>query len=113
MKTVCLLTGLVVLLTVAVFLPSFVPARDTARLNSIIINLRILEGAKDQWALDRSKKTGEMPLESDLTLYLNNGRMPAVVVGESYKIHPVGSNSTAVAQVKLGSIPTGSAITIP
>ena len=46
-------------LLAAIAIPNFVKARENAQLNSIINNLRIVEGAKDQWALENKKGTGQ------------------------------------------------------
>src|SRR5437588_12583910 len=45
-------------LLAAIAIPNFVKARETAQLNSIFNNLRIIEGAKDQWALESKNGTG-------------------------------------------------------
>src|SRR2546425_8620416 len=49
-------------LLAAIAIPNFVKARETAQLNSIVNNLRIIEGAKDQWALEQKKGTGDVPV---------------------------------------------------
>ena len=46
-------------LLVAIGVPNFIRARDTARLNIIRKNLREIEAAKTQWALDNKKTTGD------------------------------------------------------
>jgi len=46
-------------LLAAIAIPNFVKARENAQLNSIFNNLRIIEGAKDQWALENKKGTGD------------------------------------------------------
>ncbi len=48
-------------LLAAIAIPNFVKARETAQLNSIVNNLRIIEGAKDQWALELKKGTDPAP----------------------------------------------------
>ena len=102
-------------LLAAIAIPNFVKARETAQLNSIINNLRILEGAKDQWALDQKKGTGEVPVAADVTPFLKNNSMPTAVVGETYNILAVGTSSTATlpGTVSLGSIAKGGTVTIP
>jgi hypothetical protein len=37
-------------------------AREQAQLNSVVNNLRITEGAKDQWALENNQGTGALPV---------------------------------------------------
>ena len=48
-----LAVGLVVLLLLAVLLPSYGPARVTESKNACINYLRQIDGAKEQWALER------------------------------------------------------------
>src|SRR5687768_18534460 len=102
-------------LLAAIAIPNFVKARETAQLNSIINNLRIVESAKDQWALEAKKGTGEVPVATDVQPYLKNNAMPTAVVGETYNINAVGVTATATlpAAVGLGSIAKGGTVTIP
>jgi prepilin-type N-terminal cleavage/methylation domain-containing protein len=89
-------------LLAAIAIPNFVKARENAQLNSIFNNLRIIEGAKDQWALENKKGTGD---STDLALisdYLK-GATVKPVVSEVYTTNPVGSPAYAVASVKLGT----------
>ena len=97
-------------LLAAIAIPNFVKARENAQLNSIINNLRIIEGAKDQWALENKKGTGDAV--ADLTVisdYLK-GATVKVVVNETYTPNPVGTAAQAVANVKLGTYTAGTAI---
>jgi len=71
-------------LLAAIAIPNFVRARESAQLNSIANNLRILEGAKEQWALENKKATTDAVTTGDLTTYLKNNTMPVAVVGETY-----------------------------
>src|SRR5256885_10615248 len=64
-------------LLAAIAIPNFVKARETAQLNSIVNNLRIIEGAKDQWALEQKKGTGDTPVATDIAPYLKNNTMPS------------------------------------
>lgn len=83
-------------LLAAIAIPNFVKARENAQLNSIFNNLRILEGAKDQWALENKKGTGDAVANvSTLSDYLKGGTIKAVV-GETYTPQDIGTNSIAV-----------------
>src|SRR6266498_2503581 len=74
-------------LLAAIAIPNFVRARESAQLNSILNNLRIIEGAKDQWALEMKKGTGTATIWSTDTdgigSYLKGGTIKEVV-GETY-----------------------------
>src|SRR2546423_3168037 len=45
-------------LLAAVAIPAFVKARDTAQLTGIFDNLRVIESAKDQWAMENKQGGG-------------------------------------------------------
>jgi prepilin-type N-terminal cleavage/methylation domain-containing protein len=99
-------------LLAAIAIPNFVKARENAQLNSIFNNLRIIEGAKDQWALENKKGTGDT-VGSIVTIsdYLKGGTVKPVV-GETYATTTVGAASTATlpATVRLGTYAAGAAI---
>jgi hypothetical protein len=56
--------------------------------NACINNLRQLDGAKQQWALENKKTRSEMPTEADLTPYLRTG-MPKCPAGGIYTLNAV------------------------
>src|SRR3989441_5068500 len=96
-------------LLAAIAIPNFVKARETAQLNSIFNNLRIIEGAKDQWALESKNGTGAT---TDLTIisdYLKGGTVKPVVT-EVYTTDVVGSPAHALPGVKLGTYASTSII---
>src|SRR5262245_61622778 len=90
-------------LLAAIAIPNFVKARENAQLNSIFNNLRIIEGAKDQCALENKKGTGDA-VGSLVTIsdYLKGGTVKPVV-GETYTVQEIGSPAKAVTPVKLGT----------
>ena len=98
-------------LLAAIAIPNFVKARENAQLNSIFNNLRILEGAKDQWALENKKGTGDAVTVNTVSDYLKGGTIKPVV-GESYDATTIGTPSTATLPlgVKLGTVPAGGVI---
>jgi prepilin-type N-terminal cleavage/methylation domain-containing protein len=101
-------------LLAAIAIPNFVRAREIAQLNSIVNNLRIIEGAKDQWALENKKGTGDVPPDAELATYMKNTNYPpTTVVGETYNKNPVGTAATAQTPVKLGTYTAGSTISLP
>ena len=88
-------------LLAAIAIPNFVRARESAQLNSIANNLRILEGAKEQWALENKKSTTDTVTTTDLTTYLKNNSMPQPVVQETYVVCTVSQLVTANTGVTL------------
>lgn len=58
-------------------------------LNGCINNLRQLDGAKQQWALENRKTATVIPAEQDVAAYLKNG-IPKCPGGGAYTLHTVG-----------------------
>jgi len=93
-------------LLAAIAIPNFVKARATSQANACINNLRQIDAAANQWALEKGKTTGSTAptLTSDLTPYIklnSNSLIPGCPAGGSYTVGTVG----AVPQVtcNLGS----------
>ena len=99
----------VVGLLAAIAIPNFVKARETAQYNAIMNNLRMIEGAKAQWALENRKRTGDLVTEQNLSAYLRGGKINPVA-GETYHLNPVGTPATATLSRKITSHPAGSVI---
>ena len=59
-------------LLAAIAIPNFVKARTTSQQNACINNLRQIDGAIQQWALEFKKNTTATVLEADVTPYLKN-----------------------------------------
>lgn len=76
----------------AIAIPNFVKARATSQQNACINNLRQLDAAKNQWALEKVKKTGDAPTKEDLLPYLR--KWPTCPQGGTYTIGPVGEAPT-------------------
>ena len=60
-------------LLAVIAIPNFVKARTTAQKNACINNLRQIDSAKQQWALENGKKSTDTPASTDLNPYI--GRM--------------------------------------
>ena len=63
-------------LLAAIAIPNFVRARTTAQKNACINNLRQMDGAKEQWALENKKKSTDTYTLADLNPYLKGGTTP-------------------------------------
>ena len=59
-------------LLAAIAIPNFVRARTTSQANACINNLRQIDGAKQQWALETKQATNATPAVSDVMTYLRN-----------------------------------------
>ncbi len=85
----------------AIALPNFVRARAAARKNACIANLKEIDGAKQEWALENKKADTEVPAETDLigpTLYIKTPPTcpldPNNTFDSSYALHAVKENPT-------------------
>lgn len=102
-------------LLAAMAIPKFVKARENSRLNVIYHNLREIDSAKDQWALEQKKVQGAAVNDvSDLSDYLRSGKINDVI-RENYIPNPVGTPPEAVlpSGVGLGSYAPGALIPAP
>ena len=64
--------------------------QEAADRNTCINNLRMIDAAKQQWALDKNKNLQATPSVQDLQPYFKNGIFPACPSGGSYTINAVG-----------------------
>jgi prepilin-type N-terminal cleavage/methylation domain-containing protein len=57
----------------AIAVPNLVQARTTSQTNACINNLREIDNAKQQWALENGKNSGDTPQPSEIQPYLGRG----------------------------------------
>ena len=57
-------------LLAAIAIPNFVRARQTSQTNACINNLRIIDAAKQQWALETGQATTATPSSANIVPYL-------------------------------------------
>jgi prepilin-type N-terminal cleavage/methylation domain-containing protein len=84
-------------LLAAIAIPNFVKARATSQANACINNMRQIDAAVNQWALEQHKTTGAAAptLTADLTPYIKlnaAGSIPSCPAGGSYTVGTVGKN---------------------
>jgi len=60
-------------LLAAIAIPNFVRARTQAQQNACINNLRQIDGAKQQWALENKKASSDTPSAANLQPYMGRG----------------------------------------
>ena len=72
-------------------IPNFVKARKLAQENACINNLRQLDAAKQQWALEKNKSVDARPTEEDLAPYLGSQKLRCPSGGH-YTLGAVGEN---------------------
>ena len=85
-------------LLAAIAIPNFVKARATSQANACINNLRQIDGAAQQWALEKGQSTGaSITFPGDLTPYIkmnSSGSLPPCPAGGSYNDATVGAIPT-------------------
>src|ERR1035437_795276 len=112
------LTELMIVVSIIGFLaslamPNLARARDTTRLNMIYSNLRALDSAKDQWALDNNKANGTSVDDiSVLSKYLRWGNLRDVL-NEPYVPNVIGPPPQAALPPGVSLRPFGPGATIP
>jgi prepilin-type N-terminal cleavage/methylation domain-containing protein len=99
-------------LLLAIAIPNFVKSRDTSQLTAVFNNLRLIETAKDQWALENKKGTGDPSDLLTLSDYLKGGTIKAVV-SEVYESNLIGSRPFATHTTRLGTFSAGDPIIAP
>ena len=81
-------------LLAAIAIPNFVKARTTAQMNACINNLRQIDGAIQEWALEMKKGETEAVIFDNIKGYLKNSVVcPAggTTFGDSYTITTVSA----------------------
>ena len=66
------------------------PAPEQVQTALCINNLRMIDGAKQQWALEKQKSAGALFTPADIAPYLPNKTVPACPAGGVYSLNPVG-----------------------
>jgi prepilin-type N-terminal cleavage/methylation domain-containing protein len=84
-------------LLAAIAIPNFVKARGTAQKNACINNLRQIDGAKEQWALENRASAGAN-VSTDATTgaysYIKGGVVPVCPAGGTYTPGAVNADPT-------------------
>jgi prepilin-type N-terminal cleavage/methylation domain-containing protein len=89
-------------LLAAIAIPNFVKARTTAQQNTCIANLKQIDGAKEQWALEKKQSTGATPDMTDLSPdYIKNTPACPASTG-NYTVNAIG---TAPACPEVATLP--------
>ena len=83
-------------LLAAIAIPNFVKARSTSQQNACINNLRQIDAAANEFALEQKKNTGDaITFPGDLTPYIklnSGGSLPPCPAGGTYACSLVGTN---------------------
>lgn len=89
---------LIIGILLAIAVPNFVKARESARTKSCIANLQQIQSAKQQWAMDNRKNAADVPATTDLYgsgKYVSGPAAgPACPSGGTYTIAAVDTDVT-------------------
>ena len=81
-------------LLAAIAIPNFVKARTQSQTNACINNLRQIDGAKQQWALENKKSDTDTPTEAEVQVYIKNETMPTCPSTGTYTVGAVNADPT-------------------
>jgi prepilin-type N-terminal cleavage/methylation domain-containing protein len=84
----------------AIAIPNFVKARTASQQNACINNLRQIDGAKQEWALEFKKASTAIPVATDIAPYMGRA------AGGSVPICPLDSNSSFTSSYQMGDLQT-------
>jgi prepilin-type N-terminal cleavage/methylation domain-containing protein len=87
-------------LLAAIAIPNFVRARTTAQANACINNLRQIDGAKQQWALEQKVGATASPVASDIQPYMGRGSAGTL------PLCPSDSTQTFATSYTIGDVQT-------
>lgn len=89
-------------LLAAIAIPSFIQARTTSQKNACINNLRQIDAAKEQWALEANKVTGDA-VDAAYLVYIKGGALPTCPASGTYTVGAIGTDP--VCSVTLHVLP--------
>jgi prepilin-type N-terminal cleavage/methylation domain-containing protein len=85
-------------LLAAIAIPNFVKARETSQSNACINNLRQIDAAANEWALEKGQTTGaSISYPGDLSPYIklnSNNKIPGCPASGTYTEATVGASPT-------------------
>ena len=77
-------------LLAGIAIPSVMKARTNSQRNACISNLRVIDGAKEQWAFANKKQSGARSSKSGVNAYIKGGVTPKCPGAGSYRYGSVG-----------------------
>ncbi len=84
---------LIIGILAAIAVPNFLKARDSSRRNTCIVNLKRIATAKEQWAMEAKKSTGDACLMTDLApAYIKSA--PSCPQAGTYAVNVISTDPT-------------------
>jgi prepilin-type N-terminal cleavage/methylation domain-containing protein len=94
---------LIIGILLAIAVPNFVRARESSRAKACVSNLKQIDAAKEQWAMDNNKQDGEACRMQDLMPVYIKSEPTCPSSGAPYNVNPVGTRPTCGTN----PVPTG------
>jgi len=89
---------LIIGILMAIAVPNFIKARSNSRLQTVVANLKQIDSAKEQFAMENGKKTGDAVASTDLNpTYMKSWPDNTPVTG-TYVPNAVGTNPTFIGK---------------
>jgi prepilin-type N-terminal cleavage/methylation domain-containing protein len=89
---------LIIGILMAIAVPNFIKARSNSRLQTVIANLKQIDSAKEQWAMENGAVSGAAVVSGDLQpTYMKSWPDNTPVTG-AYLPNAVGTNPTFIAK---------------
>ncbi len=85
----------IIALLAAIAIPNFIKARTASQKSACIANLKQIEGAKSNWAVEMKKNNTDSPADTDLfgsTVYIRS--KPSCPAGGDYTVDQVDTKPT-------------------
>ena len=93
-------------LLAAIAIPNFVKARNTSQANACINNMRQIDSAVQQWALETGQDDSAAPTSSAVAPYIKGSVMPTCPAGETaYTLAATVNTEPVVTCANSGNTP--------
>ena len=76
-----LIVVLIIGILLAIAIPNFMKARATSRTKACVANMRQIDSAKQQWAMDNNQLGSATPTSGNILTYLSCAAMPSCPEG--------------------------------
>ncbi len=84
---------LIIGILLAIAVPNFIQARNTSRTKTCIANMRQIESAKEQWAMETNQASTAVPVQGDLyPTYMKS--WPTCPAAGTYTIGAISASPT-------------------
>lgn len=97
---------IIILVLIAITVPTFIKSRNASCQNGCINNLRMIDSAKEQWALANHKTNGEEVVILRANEYIKGNTTPICPENGAYKYNVIGKNPecSGVTSNKFGPV---------